>query len=221
MAISPDKSKFFTLESTAPSAVAGYLNDWEKKIHRQVWSFPVADWRADWSKSDLISLQTRPSGNDRGYLYFLNLSNGRFSKILSDITGLTTLTSPDGQRVVFSNSSLGGVDLYSYDLATQKSFSLGLKTLAEKCSWIDATNAYCAVPRQLPNGLYPDDWYQGKVTFADDIWRLDLKQRTVSLVLRVNGSYDLTSLVISTKRGWLYAINRKDGTIQAFALSNN
>ena len=216
IAISPDRLKFFTLETNS-TGVNGYLNDWTGN-KKKVWSFPFSDWQIAWPKADLIALQTKASVNDSGYLYFLNPNTGSFSKILDNINGLTTSISPNGQKIIFSRSNLGQFSLYVYDLPTKKTDSLGIKTLPEKCSWLDTNILYCAVPRTVPTGRYPDDWYQGQVTFTDDIWKIDLKQKTVQLVISVKSPVDLTNLTLAPKRGSLYTINKSDNSIQVFSL---
>lgn len=217
IAISPDRNKFFTLE-LASAGVNGYLNDWSNKNKKKVWSFPVGDWQATWPKNDLISLTTTPSASVAGYLYFLNPSTGSFSKILDNINGLTTIVSPDGQKVVFSRSELGKFTTYVYDLPSQKTSPLGLNTLPEKCTWYDSSILYCAIPKSITNSSYPDSWYQGKISFSDNIWKIDLKQKTTVLVSSPKSSYDLVNLVIAPKRGWLYAINKSNGSLQSFVL---
>jgi hypothetical protein len=32
---------------------------------------------------------------------------------------------------------------------------------------------YCAVPSKPVSGTYPDDWYQGTVSFNDNIWQVN------------------------------------------------
>ncbi|MFA6253768.1 MAG: hypothetical protein WC640_00685 [Candidatus Paceibacterota bacterium] len=217
LAISPDGSKFFTLEPTVNGTV-GYINDWTGKNKKKTWSFPFSDWQITWPKANIISLQTRASANDLGYLYFLDLNTGNFTKILSGVPGLTAKVSPDGQKIIFSRSSLGKFELYSYDAASKKISLSGVNTLPEKCTWADNDIFYCAVPRSIPSSLYPDNWYQGKTAFTDDIWKIDLKQKTTVLLIPIKSSYDLVNLVIAPKRGWLYAINKLDNSIQSFSL---
>jgi hypothetical protein len=217
IAISPDKSKFFVLEPTK-DGVVGYLNDWGGKNKKKIWSFPYQDWRLAWPKDTVISLTTTPSANDLGSLYFLNPTTGALKKILSGIPGLTTKISPDGSRVLFSRSGLNSTRLYFYEVGSQKTSSVDINTLPEKCTWMSNENVYCAVPRSLPLGLYPDSWYQGKITLTDNLWKIDFKQKTTVLIETIKGSYDLTDLVVVPERGWLYAINKNDSSIQSFIL---
>lgn len=217
IAISPDRAKFFTLEAGG-GGVIGYVNDWTGKNKKKVWSFPYGDWQATWPKNDIISLTTTPSARSSGYLYFLNLTTGSFSKIISGVNGLTTSVSPDASKVIYSRNNLGLIDLFLYETATKKTSLAGLKTLPEKCFWQNSDIIYCAVPKTITTGQYPDNWYQGKISFSDDIWKIDLKQKITVLVVPIKESLDLVNLVVAPKRGWIYAINKTDNSIQSFSL---
>lgn len=218
--LSPNKESFFTLESSV-NGVDGYLNDWTGKNKKRIWSFPFSDWVISWPTNNIIGLQTKPSTEDLGYLYFLNPQTSSLTKILSGIPGLSTKISPDGQRVIFSRDNLGRLETYLYDLSSKETGLLGLNTLPEKCFWFDNKTLYCAVPRNIPTGKYPDNWYQGKITFVDDVWKIDTSQKTVSLIISLKGSYDLVNLIAVPDRGWLYAINKTDNSLQSFSLLNN
>jgi hypothetical protein len=222
LAVSPNGSQFFTLETTTGGGVTGYLNDWTGKNKKKVWSFQFGDWQINWPKDNLISLTTTPSGSEEGYLYFLNPTTGALTKILKGVKGLTANVAPDDKKLIYTSHSLSGLATYLYNVATQKTVALGLNTLPEKCLWADKNTLYCAVPRNIPNGLYPDNWYQGKITFVDDIWKIDLSQTQplTTLAIQLKSSYDLVNLTLAPKRGWLYAINKTDSSIQAFALGD-
>ncbi|MFA5022775.1 MAG: hypothetical protein WC385_02050 [Candidatus Paceibacterota bacterium] len=217
IAVSPDGTRLFILEPTTTGAT-GYLSDWDGKNKKKIVSLPYADWQIAWPSPNIISLVTTPSALDLGYLYFLNPNTGSLTKTLKGINGLTANVSPDGQKMIFSRNLLGQFGLYSYDLTTKKTGTLGLNTLPEKCLWADNVSLYCAIPRSIPSGRYPDDWYQGKIAFADDIWKIDLKQQKTVLAISPKDPYDLVNLVVAPKRGWLYAINKPDNSIQSFRL---
>jgi hypothetical protein len=218
-AISPDGSKFFTLEPSG-TGVAGYINDWSGKNKKKVWSFAFGDWQVSWPKANLISLQSKASANSSGYLYFLNPDTGSFTKILKGLNGLIAKVSPDGKKLIFAQSGLGKFSLYLYDVATQKTSSPGINTLPEKCVWASNDSFYCAVPRSIPTNQYPDSWYQGKVIFTDDLWQINTTKETTIIISTLKSGYDLINLTVAPTRGWIYAINKKDNSIQAFSLKS-
>jgi hypothetical protein len=218
LAVSPGSSKIAYLEQQKDGSANLYTSDWSVKSSKKIWSSPLTEWSISWPKDNIITITSRASFDYPGASYSLNLTTGQSKKILSDINGLTVKSSPDNQRLVYSKSLLGGVSLYQYDLATGTTRLLDLNTLPDKCVWFDNDILYCAVPKKIPSGNYPDSWYQGKTVFSDDIWRLDLKQRTNTLAYSLKGNYDLSNLVINKQAGWLYALNKADNTLQAFSL---
>ena len=127
--------------------------------------------------------------------------------------GLTTLTSPDGKLVLFNNNSLS---LSIYHTDTKNSDSLGIKTLPEKCTWGKMSDfLYCAVPRTISQGQYPDTWYQGEVSFSDQIWKIDIKTGNTTMIsdpaLVTNGEeLDGTKLAIDQNGNYLFFVNKKD-----------
>lgn len=170
LSISSDTLKIFYVLTTGnftSGITADYLGD--KKT--QVFNSPFSEWLSSYSNRDTITLTTKPSSNVPGYMYTINPNKKNFTKILSGINGLTTLTSPNGKLVAYSNNNLS---LKIYDISKSETISTGVKTLPEKCVW-NSTNTYiyCAVPQFVNNNNLPDSWYQGEISFSDQIWVID------------------------------------------------
>lgn len=218
LAVAPNGSKIAYLETQLDGSATLYTNDWNLKSTKKVWSSPLKEWVVNWPKDNLISLTSRASFDYPGTASVLDLKTSQSKVILNNINGLTTNTSPDGQKIIYSKSLLDSFSLYQYDQATGTSRLLDLNTLPDKCVWFDNDILYCAVPKTIEPGRYPDDWYQGKISFSDNIWRIDLKQRTTLLAYPLKGNYDLVNLTINKQTGWLYALNKSDNTLQAFSL---
>jgi len=99
-----------------------------------------------------------------------------------------------------------------------------LKTLSEKCAWApDNITLYCAATASPAHGAYPDDWYQGIVSFNDNIWRINTDTNAMSSVLvpmsRANQPMDITHMVLTPDQNYLVFINKKDSTLWMFDLS--
>jgi tricorn protease-like protein len=138
--------------------------------------------------------------------------NYNFHKVLGGINGLTTQISPNGKLVLYSNNNLS---LNVYHIDTKVSDTLGVKTLAEKCIW-NKTNdvVYCGVPKSIINAQYPDSWYQGEVSFGDQIWKIDIKTGNATIIMDpgvVNGeNIDGIKFAMDDKENYLFFINKKD-----------
>jgi len=187
ISISPDTLKAFYLfnignNDSSVGIVANSLAG-DKKV--QIFNSPFTEWNSSWQNKNLITLTTKASNGIPGYAYAVDPDKKTFTKIFGNINGLTTLGSPDGKLILYSDDSLS---LNVYNIATKNSVSLGLKTLPEKCAWGKLSDTvYCAVPNFIDGSGYPDAWYQGQVSFSDDIWKVDA----------INGNATMLSDMIS------------------------
>lgn len=175
------------------------------------------DWSLSWNATSTVFLSTRPSGLVDGHGYLFNIPKGSITKIVDSIKGLTGSMSPLGGYVFLSaNGNSGDIASASYDIAGQKTTSLSIDTLSDKCAWSNkkANIIYCGVPVNAPKGTYPDDWYQGNVSFSDSIWEIDMATGEVSLVL--DPSFDAVQEMdiirprIDPSDSFLTFINKKD-----------
>ncbi|OJI08646.1 MAG: hypothetical protein COV08_03685 [Candidatus Vogelbacteria bacterium CG10_big_fil_rev_8_21_14_0_10_49_38] len=219
LAVSPDGRRFVYLTKQTNGAGIIYLNDWILTKPVKIWESLLADWELSWPTEKAILVVDRPAYDYPGSAYLINLETKQVKRIISQINGLTAKLSPDGKNFIYAKSSLFGFGLYQYEVETEKSAPLDLKTLPEKCVWGKSGLLYCAVPQTIPSGNYPDDWYQSKVSFKDNLWLIDLSQKITRQIHQPKGMYDLTSLAVNEETGWLYAINKRDQTLQTFSLN--
>ena len=111
------------------------------------------------------------------------------------------------------------------DLKKGTSAPVGISTLADKCTWStkEKSVVYCAVPQSIPAGLYPDDWYKGKVSFNDGLWRIDTATGATDSVmtpeLEAGVSMDIVNLSFDQAENALVFINKKDLTPWVFNLA--
>lgn len=210
--ISPDTMRIFYLFNSADSAIgttAGTLGDQKT----QVFDSPYTEWLSGWPNSKIITLTTKPSANVPGYMYVVNPDKKDFNKVLGGINGLTTLASPDGKLVLYSDNTLS-LNIYHTD--TKNSETLGVKTLPEKCVWSSGSDTlYCAVPKTPILGLYPDQWYQGEISFSDEIWKINVTTGTTTMSIDLNGfsggeDIDGTKLSLDDGENYLFFVNKKD-----------
>jgi hypothetical protein len=222
-AISPNRNKIFYLTEIGEDYV-GTTEDFTSKINvnkKQVFSSPLREWLVQWPKDDTIFFNTKPSVAVPGFLFSQNINKAGFIKILGDVNGLTSNVSPDGKKMIYSESTENGLKTYIYDLETRKSSLWSLSTMpSEKCLWggIEQNVLYCAVPSPLPPAEYPDAWYQGIISFDDELWRVDTKTGNAELLvdratLDRSGGVDAINLVLSPREEYLLFINKKDSSL--------
>lgn len=212
LSIAPDDLKIFYLFNLSDSVVGTtltFLNG--SKV--QIFDSPFTEWLSGWPNSNLITLTTKPSFGVPGYMYTMNSAGKNLIKALGDINGLTTLTSPDGKLVLFANDNLS---LSIYNISTRSVSALGVRSLPEKCVWgRESKSIYCFVPKLVPTGRYPDSWYQGEVSFSDQLWKIDAVSGNTTLLLdptSVPEGENIDGIKPATDAGekYLFFVNKKD-----------
>lgn len=216
VAVSQEKGdRMFYILPTGDSSV-GITVGFDGKKQVQIFDSPLKEWLTFWPNDKLITLTTKPSQNVPGFMFFLDAQSGKTTKILGRINGLTTLASSDGKNVLYSESKSGGIDLYVYDVAKDVKTKLSLATLPDKCVWSKLKKGvlYCGVPQTAPSGNLPDNWYQGVVSFSDDIWMIDTETNTTTILVspvKIAGEeIDATKLSLSSDESFLLFVNKKD-----------
>ena len=211
MNISPDgKSTFYLQEDTGSR---GTILNLGKGSLTEVFSSPIREWIGQWINTNTITLTTKPSSGVPGYMYTLNPTTGATTKVLSGVSGLTTLMNPDGERVLLAQNN-GTTSLFLYNIKTNEKTVLPFSTLLEKCVW-DKTNInllVCAIPNNMGGGSYPDLWYQGQVSFSDDIYKIDIttgeQTRLVDLEQQAGQPIDVSEIHLNNSDTYLTFIDK-------------
>ena len=212
VSISPDTTKIFYLLNVGDNIVGTVLNLLDNK-KAQVFDSPFTEWLSFWPNSSMITLTTKPSFSVPGHMYTINPGTKSFNRMLSNVNGLTTLTSPDGKSVLYGDNNLS---LSIYHVSTKVSDILGIRTLPEKCVWGKGNDIiYCAVPTFATFGQYPDTWYQGEVSFSDQIWKINTKDGNATMLLDPatapgGEEVDGIKLALDANGKYLFFVNKKD-----------
>lgn len=216
VSVSSDGAKMFYLFESGDSMI-GTILDFKTNKKTQVFESAFTEWLSFWPTSSMITVSTKPSNNIPGYMYAINPTRKDLNMVLGGISGLTTLTSPNGKLVLYGENNLQGkLSLGIYHTDTRKTEILGIETLPEKCVWGEGSDfIYCAVPKTRGAGLFPDTWYQGEVSFNDRFWKIDAKTSTTTLLVDPAGSeggeeIDGIKLALDGNEDYLFFVNKKD-----------
>ncbi len=131
---------------------------------------PLKEWSLTYG-GETPYITNKPSAYLEGSTY--SLPNKTY--VVGGKTGLMSQPNETGGLILSSMWSTSGLATFIFDKKTNSTRVLELATLASKCTWADASNLICGVPSSLPEsseGL-PDDWFQGTVSFSDDIFLVD------------------------------------------------
>lgn len=190
----------------------------------KIFNSSFTEWLPQFPNQNLTTLTTRPSATVAGHMFFLNPSTKSVTKILGGINGLTTLTNPTGKFVLYSETKGGVPEVSLYDTTKKEVHPLYIQTLPEKCVWSvkKPTLAYCAVPQNLPNASYPDQWYQGLVSFSDALWEIDATTFIARRVMETKPlgapAIDMTTLALSSDDSYLLFMNKITGTPWVYSI---
>jgi Tol biopolymer transport system component len=118
--------------------------------------------------------------------------------------------------VAYSESFRGSERLSYYDIKSGNDKSLQVATFSDKCVWANTDNStiYCAVPKNIPSGIYPDSWYQGISSFTDNFWKINVDTGTTNLIYETGkndtADVDAMNLRISPDDKYLVFTNKDD-----------
>jgi hypothetical protein len=206
------------------SGAEGYTTLTSPVKEIRVFSSPLAGWNAEWINKDLLQLTTRPNSNYDGYVYTYNPITKRQTEILGPEVGLTAKINNKVTAVLYSQSLDNKLSFFIKNLTTGKSYQTSLPTLPEKCvfSTKNVMIAYCAVPRPLPTGTYPEDWYKGKVQFSDALVKFDLEKSSETPIInfKQEGGEDIDAINLSMneKESFVVFQNKRDGYVWSYDL---
>jgi hypothetical protein len=138
--------------------------------------------------------------------------------MIAGVEGLTALMDSTGENILYSGSTNLGVETSLFTVKTGQTKTLDVKTLPEKCVWSKKTTltVFCAVPKTFETGTYPDTWYQGKTSFEDRVYKIDLtsggSELVADLTVLAKEPIDVIEPQLNTMENKLLFKNKKDQT---------
>lgn len=222
VAVSPDKKRAVYMIREGENTI-GVVSDFNKtgpsNPKTQIWKSPIKEWSVSWPSLNSISLLTKPSSGIKGYLYSLGVGIGnQLEKIIGDVPGLTAIKSLTGEKLIYSETTGTGFLTYIIDNEEEGMDIFPVRTIPEKCvfSKINENVLYCGVPSLITGSKYPDSWYQGLVSFSDNIYKIDLDVNFSGIIAgreKMGGEgVDLINPILSDDENYLAFINKKDST---------
>ena len=216
------------VSSSGILALASGVNGSTASVSRLDGTHPVSAFssalsslRASFAGKQYLTV-TKASATLPGYAFLVDAA-GRFSRVAGPLNGLSALASPSGKWLLASYTLGTALQLELVDTTTGETVPLPVATLADKCAWTsDSSAIYCGVPMDPPNASYPDDWYQGAVSFSDRIWKIQVSGRYAQLVLDFSkdakGALDAEALAVDAANTTLVFVNKNDGSLWSYSL---
>lgn len=224
LAIYGPKDKMLYLTKNSTGGAVGFVANTDGTKAARLFDSPISEWTVGWPKEDTAVIATKPSATAPGFAYFVSTKTGAMQKLIGNMLGLSVLSASDATHIVYSASTGDRVSLHSYNAKSGADGTLA-NTFAEKCTWSkDNLNVFCAVPNAFPGGSYPDDWYKGKVSFADTFTEFNTEtNRGMSLIdpkTVTAETIDATHLFLDPSERFLIFTNKKDSSLWAFRVVN-
>ncbi len=169
-------------------------------------------------------IYTKPSADIGGYAFIVNKKTGMFTTVAGPKKGLTALINHAGTEALINYDSPDGlIKMGIISIPNHTMINLPISTISNKCVWSqDDTAIYCGIPEKTPVASYPDDWYQGKISFTDNIWKINMKNRYVKLLFNLTKEnkkpFDIIAPSVDPKQHILSFINKRDGSLWSFRL---
>ncbi len=212
-AVSPDTK---LLAMLAPNGAGGSVltvADTNNRSRKDIMNNTFRDWLISWTNQDRVNVQTKAAGTVEGYFYGILQADVRLKKAVGGVLGLTASVSPKGGYVLYSESTQNGFLTKVLNTNTQKTTTLAIRSLPEKCTWTSNEDLLCAVTPDLPKAVYPDGWYAGLVHFNDSLVRINPNSGFLSTLYDGTQDFDAIMLQFDEENNQLYFINKNDSSL--------
>lgn len=216
-----DTNELLYTEYSNSGQIGRALNP-ETLVGRTLFTIPFQSATVNWSADPNTPhyVYTKASAKLSGYLY--SLINGQIKRKNSAGFGLTALANEE--YVVIT--SLQGTEptSYSMELSTDKKIPLPLITTPEKCVFtkIDTAILFCGYEQKSFGYEFPDNWYKGLMSFADNIYLINIKTGQSSELMNIKSmtgrDIDIITMNISKSDRMLYFINKNDNTLWMYEI---
>ncbi len=215
-------SAFYLQQSSLGSQ--GYVSNFEGTKKKLIWSNDIKELNSQFVNDRYVALTTKPYQNIEGYLYLVDTGTGQVRRILGNILGLSALVNKDATSVIYLEQ--GDSVKFGYYSITKKAYvDVSPATFPEKCIWSkkNLEIAYCAVPNKQLSNSSLTDWYMGKISTQDYLWRFDLKENTSTIIsdlsLESGEWIDVIKPILSDNEQYLVFMNKIDNSLWSLDLT--
>lgn len=221
VSLSPDGSRVFSLQHTSNDSV-GVVNSLGSSEGELVFQSPVREWRSQWTNNNEITLFTKPADRVEGVALRVPSSGQQQTDKITDGINLTVKADSVGEYILVSKEEGGNYRTFVYEETDLSSSIMIIPTVSEKCSWQpDGTVFFCGVPQESSD-FQLKHWYQGRVSYADDLVQFDATDRDqddlFSEISLQKGPFDITNITVSQDSSYLGFQDKSTGSLWGFDL---
>lgn len=203
---------FYVLKDT--DGLSGYSYTVDTKSGTPLFAIPLRDVRVLWGNP--VYVYTTPTREQEGYVY--TVIKNDLGYVATGGYGLTGISYPGGAVLTSLKNSKAESTFYKKN---GTSFTSTIPLMREKCVFNSNTESlYCATPGSLTDGVFPDDWYKGVISYSDVLWSVDTTDGSAKLLsdlLSQSGrQIDIAHIGTDTEGKNIYFINKNDNTLWIF-----
>lgn len=174
---------------------------------------------SSWSPNNqVIALYTEGMDFNRQQLFFVGQNGENFKSTIVEGRDVRAQWTPDGSRLLYSaynnNSDLKPqlwvVGAQGENIGANRK-SLEINTWADKCTFANANEIYCAVPENLERGagIFPDLAKKTK----DNLYKIDLTTGSRKLVAIPDGKFNINNVVVTSDQSKLYFTDQNNNQV--------
>ena len=201
-----------------------YISNPDGTKAKTVLSTKIQDFEVSWITKDLIALKTKASALIPSLLQLVSTTGTDMGVLSSERKGFDVLWNNDGSEYLeLEVDDRRQPRLFTENRTTLDRAILSGISLQEKCVFSKKTKGilFCAIhsdQNKMLSLVLPDDWWQGKVQFEDEIWKIDLTKEGVSEIVLQGGGFDVINPILSPNENYIFFINKKDSTLWSYRL---
>lgn len=177
-----------------------------------------------WSPNgESIAMFTEGKSFDQQELYFVGLNGENFKSTTIEGRGFTSLWNKKGDRLLYSIYSsenemkpeLWIVDAQGDSISNNRQ-KLNIETWANKCTFANNTELYCAVPQNLEKGagLFPEL----SENSIDHLYKINTKTGLKKLIAIPDQNFNISNLIISEDNQYIYFTDKLSGNLHQIKL---
>lgn len=195
------------------NGASGYAYSFAGGTSTILFTIPLRDVRILWETTPYV--YTTPSAKQLGYVY--TIRDNTLEYVTAGAYGLMPIPFMGGVVVNTLTKGKPGSTIVG-----TSSTPLVMTILTEKCtsSGTKAGLLYCASPKNIPTGDFPDDWYKGKISLDDVLWSIDTKEGSAMVLSDFSAEsgreIDVTKIGLDSTERYIYFINKNDNTLWLF-----
>lgn len=144
----------------------------------------------------------------RQQIYLIGPDGSASGALIVDGTSFNAIWATDGKHMLYSvadpNDGYKAALWYADSRGDREGDSrrkMGIQTTVDKCTFTSATIAYCAVPREMPNGGGSN---RSLITSYDDVYKLDVASGNARLVAIPAADTRIFSPTVSADGAYFY-----------------